>query len=130
MLYIFEKAPHIWSAAAQGILLVQGRQQLLILALVRVAFEANDQSRTATIWERYPVTGGHLIGSYSYYKRNCRTSVPGNTPHLTTIENKPRRLQLRMFIIYMINLLTTCRSWSVNREYQKIPRRIISPQGF
>jgi len=60
--------PQIRSAAAQGRLLVQGRQQLLILALDRVTFKANEQSRSATIWDRYPVTGGYLVGSYSYYQ--------------------------------------------------------------
>lgn len=41
MLHILGKTPRIWSAAAQGRLLVQGRQQLLILALVRVTYGAN-----------------------------------------------------------------------------------------
>jgi len=68
MLYTFGKTPQISSAAAQGILLVQERQQLLILALARVTFKANEQSRAATIWDRYPVTGGYLVGSYSYYQ--------------------------------------------------------------
>ena len=42
MSHIFGKTPRIWSAAAQGRLLVQGRQQLLILALVRLTFGANE----------------------------------------------------------------------------------------
>jgi len=68
MLYSCGKTPQIWSAAAQGILLVQERQQLLILALARGTFKANEQSRTATIWDRYRVTGNYLVGSYSYYQ--------------------------------------------------------------
>ena len=67
MLYIFGKRPQIWSAAAHGRLLFQGSQRLLILALVRITFGTNEQSRTATIWDRYPVTGSYLVGYYSYY---------------------------------------------------------------
>lgn len=78
---------------------MQGRQQLLILALVGVTLEVNEQLRTATIWDRYPVTGCYLVGYYVTINET-EESTPGKHTTFNNNRKNTRQLQLRMFIIY------------------------------